>query len=447
MRFKSLLFISVLVFLPVAAWGETHTAASCSLADVQTAYDAASEGDTVIIPAGECVWASSLTVSKAITIKGAGSDAGGTKLIASGKMTNGFFNITGITSTEQIRIYTFFFEMTNWTSEVAIRTNNVSLDNLRIDHNTFNHGGKAHIVAVGVKGVIDHNYFINGNKSISYSAGSNEQANESWNSLEAGTSDALFIEDNHFIDDVNYTGNTYNEKIGTFNGGKLVVRHNTFTQTQDYPSTRTFSPIMTHGSAPGGAENGYWQQGVGARRGQSVVEIYDNIMQGKRIDFPVIVRGSTNLIFNNTIIISGANTPLIKLKEEEYDAGGWAPFRTDWPAEDQVHNTFIWNNTHNGVEMDATNVRAFPDDPAPNEKIKENRDYFLHEPQATGGKEIFTGANGASDTAPTNGFTFPTLGTMVFSASGANAHYPYVPYEYPHPLTVELSPPKNARIE
>ena len=80
MRFKLLLFILAFVFLPVDSWAATITADSCSLAHVTAAYNAAMEGDRVVIPAGECTWTSELTVLKAITILGAGSGAGGTKI-------------------------------------------------------------------------------------------------------------------------------------------------------------------------------------------------------------------------------------------------------------------------------------------------------------------------------------------------------------------------------
>jgi hypothetical protein len=400
---------------------------TCSLANAQSAYNAASAGDTIVFPAGTCTWSSPLIIKKPLSIMGAGSGAGGTKLIASGTMTQGFFNVTGIASTELMRISGFYFEMTDWTAQYAIIISKVSLNKLRIDHNTFNQGHFP-IHVVGSKGVIDNNYFYNGGRTITYSAGSEAQANASWESMAAGTAEALFIEDNHFIDDANYTATYGAERIGTYNGGKLVVRYNHF-DSYDYPLASTVTPIMTHGSAAGGVANGYWQIETGARRGQSVVEIYNNLIEGKRIDFPVTVRGSANLIYNNTVNNTGYC--LIKLREEEYTvASNWDPLRVDWPAEDQVHNTFVWNNTRNGVQMDASNIVASP-------QLIENRDYFLHEPQATGGKEIFTGANGASGSYPTDGVTYPTLGTMEFIAEGPNEYYGYTPYTYPHPLRGE----------
>ena len=117
-------------------------------------------------------------------------------------MPKGFFYVHGFTSSTLMRISGFYFEMVNWIPQTAIYVWSVSLDNLRIDHNTVNQGNLPIFVG-GSKGVIDHNYFYNSNLTITFSAGSDAQANASWDSLVAGTQDALFIEDNFFIDDNN----------------------------------------------------------------------------------------------------------------------------------------------------------------------------------------------------------------------------------------------------
>jgi hypothetical protein len=48
-------------------------AASCSQADVQTALNSAQSGDTVTIPAGNCIWSSDISISKGIRLQGAGA--------------------------------------------------------------------------------------------------------------------------------------------------------------------------------------------------------------------------------------------------------------------------------------------------------------------------------------------------------------------------------------
>ncbi|MBE9483406.1 MAG: hypothetical protein IMY74_01080 [Bacteroidetes bacterium] len=72
-KILAILVVFSLVFCAsVTSWAETHTARSCSLTDVTATYNAASAGDTVAIPAGDCLWSSSLKINKAITLQGAG---------------------------------------------------------------------------------------------------------------------------------------------------------------------------------------------------------------------------------------------------------------------------------------------------------------------------------------------------------------------------------------
>src|SRR6266446_6348618 len=52
----------------------TITAASTSRSDVAAAIASAADGDTVQIPAGNSTWSSTLTITKAITLKGAGTN-------------------------------------------------------------------------------------------------------------------------------------------------------------------------------------------------------------------------------------------------------------------------------------------------------------------------------------------------------------------------------------
>ena len=61
------------------AEAQTVNAASCSQSDITTAISSASVGGTVVVPAGSCTW-SSLTISKAITLQGAGSSGSGTNI-------------------------------------------------------------------------------------------------------------------------------------------------------------------------------------------------------------------------------------------------------------------------------------------------------------------------------------------------------------------------------
>src|SRR5690349_3894633 len=67
----SILLLGLLLWSPASA--ATIAAASCSSADVSNAYNSTVNGDTLAIPPGACTWSSTLTVSKNITIQGAGA--------------------------------------------------------------------------------------------------------------------------------------------------------------------------------------------------------------------------------------------------------------------------------------------------------------------------------------------------------------------------------------
>lgn len=426
-------------------------------ANVWTAYDASCEcvndviqnhaqaGDTINFPSSSIAkWSSSVAVTKPVTIVG-----NGTTLTASGSMANGFFNISGFTASSLTRITGFTFDMTNWTTLNAIfvhaMTGGVSNGNIRIDHNTF-HYGYVQIEFEHGKGLIDNNYFYNARQAVVISAGSRANADESWQSLTAGGADAIFIEDNHFVTNASYTLSYSQEQIGTFNGGKLVVRYNEF-DSDNTPYEVTYDPFMAHGNADGGCGGvGYWEYSPCRRRGQSVIEFYNNVAHGKRIDFLYQSRGSANFIYNNSITGMVKYNPRIYLWEEEYTSDNWAIHRTAWPAEDQVHNTFIWNNTYKDVDFNAGTYGYVEASPSASAGLLKDRDFFLHAPcgasdttdgygnTCTRGKATFTGSNGASGSYPTNGIIYPTKGTMTFIATGDNAYYGYTPYTYPHPL-------------
>lgn len=415
-----------------------------SLVNAAAAYAASSPNDTIVFPTGTAYWPSGLTITRPLILMGGGTGTLGTRLIASGtSMNEPIFNFTNINTGSLVRVSNFTFDLVDVSNltftKCAVRTINVDLSSLRIDHNEFRYGYSQLIIG-GSMGVIDHNLFYNPLKGIDYTAGTNAQALASWADMSAGTANALFVETNLFLDDANFSGITAQERIGTENGGKLVVRYNEF-NSDNVPTALTdnswIEAFQTHGSAPGGVppQYGYWQQGSGARRGQSVVEYYNNNLHGKRVPFMATFRGSANLAYNNILNTVIGSPARFYLREEE-STSSWVPSRTGWPAEDQVHNSFFWNNTFNGASQTLDNF-VTGDIP---EFILPNRDFWLHAPEASGGYEYFSGYNGASNGYPTNGGTisgvpYPTSGTMLFSPTGANAYYGYVPYTYPHPLT------------
>lgn len=430
-------------------FGATINAASCSYTDVATAYNSASAGDIIVLPAGgSCTWSSALTISKAVTISG-----NGTTLTRGAVMTYGFFRFSNNTFAALTRITGFTFQLTNTSGGAALFFDvGCNVQQFRFDHNTVYHGvGIGEIT--GSKGVVDHNTIYNSHNMFVFYGGTRAQADASWDSMSAGTANALFVEDNTVIIDSNWTGTNGNDTIfDTNNGGKLVFRHNTVNMN-NAPSGQTFWMLMTHGNACFGDVPQYWEANSDCRRGQSVVEIYDNTFSGHYHPAWFVIRGSANLVHDN-VLNCDVGTPYVYMREEEaYLPSDYGDTnRTAWPGSDQVHNSFFWNNTNNGSADSDESVTVEPESAT---FIQKNRDYFLHAPCASGdsvdayghacthGRETFTGPNGASGSDPTDGNPYNNIGTMQFTAGVDNVYLGYVPYTYPHPLQGEadITPP------
>jgi hypothetical protein len=425
-------------------WGDTHTAASAEYAACSTAIFQAAEGDIVVIPSDTSSWDTCVYVTKPISIIGAGKTK--TKLTtgATHKMSLGYFRIVQNSST-LCRVSGINFELydnkiaPNYSITVAVGS---AVNKLVIDSCEFNKGCHG-VVLNGCKGVAFGNTFINSFGCFSLQAGTNEQADTSWNVLEMGSSDAFFMENNLWIINADWTSNNgIDHFFDISNGGKFVARYNEVDADNAPDALGQIAAWQWHGNAGAGLPNNqlYWQQGYGARRGPAIVELYENYAHGKRLDYLCFVRGASCLIYDN-VITSTNSTPTIYFNEDEVGPYN-IPSRVSWPGEDQVNNTFIWGNTFNGTNRfvnvsDTSNLSWGYNESKP--LIQINRDIWFHAPQSSGGYEYYTGRNGGSSSYPTDGELYPTLGNMVFSSTGANAYYPYTAYTYPHPMISEIA--------
>jgi len=90
--------ILCLAWLPVRA--AEINAASTSQDDVWDAYQLASNGDTIVIPAGYSAWSSNLTFTKAVSVRGAGTNSSTGTVIGDNRASDSFwgFDQTGYTN-------------------------------------------------------------------------------------------------------------------------------------------------------------------------------------------------------------------------------------------------------------------------------------------------------------------------------------------------------------
>ncbi|MGZ3775861.1 MAG: hypothetical protein ACXVCY_18855, partial [Pseudobdellovibrionaceae bacterium] len=139
------LLIPALVLLSTAGMAATRNAASCSFSDVSSAYSAASDGDTVLVPSGNCTWSNTLSITKAITLQGAGSTS--TVITSSMASYSQLIAITPASDALPARVTGFGFQLGNFNSgRSAIyiygRPETTFIPkNIRIDHNAFTGGG------------------------------------------------------------------------------------------------------------------------------------------------------------------------------------------------------------------------------------------------------------------------------------------------------------------
>jgi hypothetical protein len=312
-----------------------------------------------------------------------------------------------------------------------------SRNDFRLDHCKFTKGTFPMMLSGNTKGVIHNNEFLNCNGAFRV----NGSSNAAWaEAIAAGTENALFVEDNLFTFDNDSDTASMNELLYHQDGARTVVRYNTIDTTAYTKGDSLW--FDSHGN-----QNGYYDGDSDDFRGQPILEIYENVFTGHHSYRTCYLRGGSILFYNNSLnLITG--TPIIVLTEQE----GWHVYhfgppneplglRTEWPAQDQIINSFFWNNTINGVAMGASDLTSHFEAGSDAVFLQENRDFFMHEPAASGGKESYTGARkGGSTTAPTE----DDIGNTIFDGSGENAYYPYIPYIYPHPLRNEgATPMKN----
>lgn len=387
------------------AQAATRTAASPSLADVSTAIAASADGDTVNIPAGSATWTSALSLTKAITLKGAGSAS--TKISA-----NGITMLSvSLTADKPVRISGINFNNATGTTVPTLilagknyRGVGTTITAFRIDRCNFNNGKRAVNPNGWCYGVIDHNTFVNCDIAVGVT-GDDDAA---WSrAIEPGSANTVCIEDNVFTIN-NSVAAEPNEQIYHQEGTRTTIRNNTFDGHSYTAGNSLF--FDCHGN------QGYYTGNIGTDfRGTILVEFYNNTMHAYKTYRMLYIRAGTIFAYNNTMLTdNGGTTPFALTEEEGWQTQFFNPLKTSWPAQDQVTSSFFWNNTLNGAAVTSIGLWNAADSTF----IQKGRDYWMNAPTATTGK-----------------------------------YYPYTALVYPHPLvtaqdggTAAPSAPKNFKV-
>lgn len=388
---KSIVLIAVLWVIGATVHGAVINASSTSLLDVSNAVLSATSGDTVAIPAGNSTWAGTLTVTKAITISGAGTNS----TTISGTDLNLIF-INGVSGAFRMTALSLSNNATSVYSLVRVRNSRP----FRIDRCRFDYGVRQISVEQYSEGLIDRNTFVNGDISVGFTM----DGSTSWGRpIVPGTTNTVVIESNAF----RYNAAMVNSQDHTIyhqDGGRSVTRFNSFD-----------SSAMTGQSTAWFDSHGNWNTGTIVdpastdalqTRGQPLIEVYGNSWNAHNSYGAMGIRGGSMLFFSNSIV-EMTTTPYLRLTEEEgWQTAFYSPLRTTWPAHDGHTNTFIWANTVNGSAMTTVDRPNASDVTL----IQENRDYWMQAPNATNG-------------------------------SPAGVYSSYLPLTYPHPrATAEDTP-------
>jgi hypothetical protein len=400
-----LLPIASLLFGLSVAQAATITASSCSLAAVQTAVNAAADGDRVVVPAGTCTWTSAVSISnKTIILEGAGSGAGGTKIVHDGG-NHTLIAVSAGSKTGKMDISKFWFSggSPNYWNGTAMQLYGPDgWKNLRVHHNVFDSNIPWTIKgSSSTHGLIDNNVF----KGKAYGIILYGNGKSDWAApLTLGTADFFFIEDNSFEFD-DFYGATGVPVMDMDAGGRQVFRHNTI-------------------------RYGMWETHDMARSGlvsANAFELYNNTFTTTSNKWKAFdVSAGTGVIWGNTI--SGDYTfPIGAIDYKSFDprsvrkcdgtdpADKNVPGESGWICQYQIgsqsegptaytYPLYVWSNTKNGsvVGMQCTDGCNH---------LKSGRDYI-------------------------NNGTTPKPG--------------YVPYRYPHPLQggiTVLSPPSSLKVQ
>lgn len=305
----------------------TIAAASSSRADVATAITSASDGDTVTIPTGRSDWTSTLTISKAITLQGNGTNntiitsgvTDGTPIIIWELVANKNSRMTGIQFTNGTVAASFG-------QAIKVSGSNGDSRKMRIDNCLFNRLTRGAIYIDTAYGLNDYCTFIAPAAGVTafygYVKGSSFGGTQGQNLYGDGSvaADANFGTDAFWFVENCYLTNEYSNHLTMIDcqaGGRYVFRHNT---------------------VGGGVVESHGTEAQRERSGRAF-EVYSNSFVGFGTqDSVTYARGGEWVIYNNSVTNYG--TPkLAVLNNRAVESSCCQPFggadgRNPWDSND-----------------------------------------------------------------------------------------------------------------
>lgn len=414
--------------------------ATCAQADVQAAINAAQNGNTIIVPPGECEWGA-LAVNKPITLSGSGRDVTiinvPTWPDASQYGSTG--SVINISAAATVKSFTVKVPSTPSIPIFSVSANGFRISDIK----------RVGLSTVGGYFLYTSGYGLVDNVDVTGEAGNDEMifARGPTNSWQ--TSNSMGGEDNLFIENSTFRNSGYVTDCNS--NSRCVVRYNTITGS---------IKIDGHGKASNSPA-----------RGVRHMEIYGNRWTAPSGVWAAMeIRGGSGRIFNN-IEDSGDFGGFLFLTDYAASAA-WPNFgyviqtAANYPIDDQIgvgrdpkvgasEPMYLWSNTKGGspwpIGLGWGPVPAYMP-----QVIAADRDYFNEAPFFDGTSGVGVGSKSRMNSIrPTKvgvGFWVTDEGNWNTSTPGADGQLytwngsswvlAYVPYQYPHPKAVgSIVPP------
>ena len=263
------------------AHATTYNAVSAALTDVQNAINLASDGDTVVVPAGSATWTSQITVTTAITLKGAGINS----TVITSTLGGALYMNSDNKGESRVTGFTFNGGGSETFGPVTLTGIGVRCDNC-----LFTNCALFSLQSYNAFGVIDHCIFEESDGGVYVQdpgLGGNSYGDGSWTNADNwGTTNFLVMENDSFYG-IGQVG-----CVDGCAGGRWVFRYNYVTN----------DVLVAHGT-----------DSTGRARGTRAVEVYDNVFTcpgGFAGAFEL--RSGTAVLFSN--YCTGFNGNIVTLK-------------------------------------------------------------------------------------------------------------------------------------
>lgn len=448
MRRVCLTFVVVFWFWASPTWaacsGSSPTWVSTpDYSSVSSCVSSASRGDTINVTAGDGTetWGSTLSLTKGVLLIGPGRDRLTVTIASTGISI--VPDATAISNEETIKVSGFTFNGNNSSSEIihvtgAGASSSKPFKRLVLIDNRFkdpSQSSSSVIYQTGqVRGVVANNLFDRPHILVRCFGNNDKTEHTNGNFPTAyGNSDNLYYEDNTIQWPTAGSANGFPGWVECGQGGRVVMRYNTWAMLNAAGQDEIWD---VHG----------FQNWPSGQTGTMVVEYYGNTVTNKAGYRTLFHRGGWGLYHNNVMTgTSGSGSNI-----SNHNAGCSRDVDSSWtPPFAQTDNTYWWNFSNNGSNVDLTLYPAadnYNTDCPPLESVN----WWKYNPVCT--SLACVAGIGRGTTAPTGtcvtgvGYWVastptPTVDRSViqngtlYKCTSTNNWTPYYrPYTYPHPL-------------